>query len=53
MPKNAFYGLTLIKMIVARFVGTGNLLIRYSNGHNKQKQQFKKFGIIFYKTLFL
>jgi len=33
MPKNAFYDLTLIKMIVVRFVGTGSLLIRYSNGH--------------------
>jgi hypothetical protein len=35
MPNDAFYDLTLIKMIVARFVGTGSLLIRYSNGHTK------------------
>jgi hypothetical protein len=30
---NALHDLTLIKMTVVRFVGTGGFLIRYSNGH--------------------
>jgi len=33
---NALHHFTLIKMTVARFVGTGGFLIRYSNGHRKQ-----------------
>jgi len=32
---NASRDLTLIKLTVARFVGTGSSLIRYSNGHTK------------------
>jgi hypothetical protein len=35
MSENAFYRLSLIKMAVARFVGTESLLIRYFNGHAK------------------
>ena len=35
MRNNALHGLTLIKMISARLVGTGGFLIRYSNGHTK------------------
>jgi len=27
--------MALIKLTVARFVGTGSFLIRYSNGHTK------------------
>jgi len=27
--------MTIIKQTVARFVGTGGFLIRYSNGHSK------------------
>jgi len=35
--------LTLIKLTVACFVGTGGLLVRYSNGHTKQTyRQFKR-----------
>ena len=30
---NALHYLTVIKMIVGRFVGTGSFLIGYSNGH--------------------
>jgi hypothetical protein len=29
----AMHDMTLIKLAVARFVGTGSFLIRYSNGH--------------------
>ena len=32
---NALKGCTIIKMIVARFVGTRGFLIRYSNDHTK------------------
>jgi hypothetical protein len=35
IQNNALHDLTLIKMIVACFVGTGSFLIRYSNGHIK------------------
>ena len=38
------HDLTLIKMIVARFVSTESSLIRYSNGHTKlARHQLKKF----------
>jgi hypothetical protein len=30
---SALHDLTLIKLYVARIVGTGGFLIRYSNGH--------------------
>jgi len=33
--KNALHNLPLIKLTVARFVGTGCVLIIYSNGHSK------------------
>jgi hypothetical protein len=33
--KAELHGLTLINIIVARFVGAGIILIRYSNGHAK------------------
>jgi hypothetical protein len=32
---NALHDLTLIKMTVVRFVGTGSFVISYSNGHTK------------------
>jgi len=32
---NALHSSTLIKIIVARFVGRGSFLIRYFNGHMK------------------
>jgi len=35
IQKNALHDLTLIKMTVAHFVGTGSFLIRCSNGHMK------------------
>ena len=40
---NSLHYLTLIKLTVARFVGTGDLSVRYSNGHTKKKtyRQFK------------
>jgi hypothetical protein len=37
MRNNALRELALIKIIVARFVGTGSFLIRYSNGKGKGK----------------
>ena len=41
---NAMHQLTLNEITVARFVGTGCFLIRYSNGHTKLTyRQFKKF----------
>jgi len=45
--------MTLIKLNVARFVGTEGFLIRYAKGHAKQTyRQLKKFVIIFNKPLF-
>jgi len=35
ISNNAFPDLTLVKLNVARFLGTEHLLIRYSNGHMK------------------
>jgi hypothetical protein len=32
------YYFTLIRMIISRFVGIGNRLNRYSNGHTKYNQ---------------
>jgi len=32
---NALHDLTLIKLYVARFVGTGGFLFTYCNGHTK------------------
>jgi len=46
---NALHDLTLIIMIVARFVGTGSFLIGYSNSCH----QLKTFCDYFNKTLFL
>jgi len=48
------HDLTFIRLIVDRFVGTGNFLIRYSNGHtNKYIVRYRRFAIIFNTTLFL
>jgi len=33
--QNALHDMTIISLTVARFVGTGGFLIRYSNGHSK------------------
>jgi hypothetical protein len=35
MHENTLHDLILIKLIIARFVGAGGFLIRYSNGHTK------------------
>jgi hypothetical protein len=35
ISNNAVHDLTLVKMAVACFVGTGSFSIRYSNGHVK------------------
>jgi len=44
----------LIKMTVARFLGTGSFLVTYSDGHTKETYcQLKKFIDYFNKTLFL
>ena len=40
---NALHDLTLMKLKVARIVGTGGFLIRYSNGHTITHRQLKKF----------
>jgi hypothetical protein len=54
MRINALHDLTLIKLIVARFVGTGGFLIRYSNFHTKQAhRQLKKFRYYFNKAILL
>ena len=46
---NAFHDLTLIKMTVARLVGTGGFLNRYSIGHTEKKRiaSLKSCWIIF------
>jgi len=42
--KHALHDLILINMTVAPFVGTGNILIRYSIGHTKYiHHHLKKF----------
>ena len=33
--ENTLHDLSLIKLIIARFVGAGGFLIRYYNGHTK------------------
>ena len=49
----ALYDMTLIKLNVARFVGTGGFLIRYAKGHAKRTHRpLKKFMIIFNKPFF-
>ena len=41
---DALHNLTLIKMIIARFVGTGSFLIRYVDGHTQHSHyQLQKF----------
>jgi len=35
ISNNVFHDLTLIKMTISRFVGTGSFWIRYCNGHTK------------------
>jgi len=42
-----------MKIIIARFVGTGSSLIRYSNGHMKQTYRQLRMRNYINKTLFL
>ena len=50
----ALHDLTLTKMAIARFVGTGSSVIMYCNGHKKYiYRQLQKFLDYNLKTLFL